>query len=71
MSTGAAPFATPPTLAAAPTRTEADSIACEEDGGQDPLATNPPAGVPEVSNAALLGAAGILAAGGIAAVRRR
>ncbi|MBV8930218.1 MAG: hypothetical protein JO152_13940, partial [Mycobacteriaceae bacterium] len=66
VSTGPAPFATPPTLAAAPFRTEADSIACEQTGS-DPL---PSSSAPEVPlTPLLLGAAA--AGGGAAAVLRK
>jgi phospholipase C len=65
---GDAPFLTPPALAAAPLRTEADSIACEHTGG-DPLA--PPAMVPEVSGTALLAGAGAVAGVATAALRHR
>ena len=67
VSAGPAPFATPPALAAAPLRTEADSIACEE-YGSDPL--NPAANTPEAPSVALIGAAGAAALGGAALVRR-
>jgi phospholipase C len=62
VATGPAPFAVPPTLAAAPFRTEADSIICEQTGS-DPLA---PTQVPEVPAAALLAGAAAVAAGSAA-----
>jgi phospholipase C len=56
VSSGPAPFATPPTLAQAPTATEADSVSCEQTGS--PLPTVVPEGVP----VALLGAGAAAAA---------
>ena len=56
VSSGPAPFATPPALAVAPFHTEADSVACMETG--KPAA--PPGQVPD-------GAAPLLAGAGIAA----
>ena len=56
VSSGPAPFATPPAMPSPPARTEADSISCEQDGGTDVV---PPVEVNEAPGAALLaGAAG-------------
>ncbi len=63
ISSGPAPFATPPTLTAAPNATEADSASCEQTGS--PLL---PAVVPEGAPLALLGAG---AAAGAYTLRRR
>ncbi|HYL70939.1 MAG TPA: alkaline phosphatase family protein [Candidatus Dormibacteraeota bacterium] len=65
VSSGPAPFATPPALAAAPFRTEADSIACEQTGS-DPL---PSSSAPEAPLTPLL--LGGAAAGGAAATMLR
>ncbi|MBV8302166.1 MAG: twin-arginine translocation signal domain-containing protein [Candidatus Dormibacteraeota bacterium] len=65
VSSGPAPLATPPMLQSARHSTEADSVACEEDGGQDPLA------LPEAPSTALLAAAGVAAGAGALALRQR
>jgi len=65
VSSGPAPFATPPALATAPLRTEADSIACEQNGS-DPI---PSSGAPEAPLTPLL--AGAAAVGGAAAIALR
>jgi len=64
VSAGPAPFLVPPALAAAPTQTEANSIACEQTGSPNPVAT--PDGMP----VALAGAAAA-AAGAALALRHR
>ena len=68
VSSGAAPFATPPPLAAAPLRTEADSIFCQETGS-DTL--NPTPNAPEGATALIAAAGAATATGTLAALRRR
>jgi phospholipase C len=58
VSSGLAPFATPPSLVAAPLHTEADSIACMRTGNPAPPASQLPDGA-----APMLVAAGVAAAG--------
>ncbi|MFN2582193.1 MAG: alkaline phosphatase family protein [Candidatus Dormibacteria bacterium] len=72
VSSGPAPFAAPPTLAAAPLRTEADSITCEQTGS-DPLPgiTQPSSNVPDVPAPALAALGGVAAAAGTATLIRR